>query len=143
MGDVTVLSTITPSLRLAPVESEAHPTAHHREVLLDDRVDVPTGDCAAGLSQEELASRAGLTAEAIGALERGERKRPHTVRSLADALGLAGDGETLGYAIVQRGYAATFRGAFPLPASTRSPNGSRVWGYGPAENRVQDLPDES
>ncbi len=47
----------------------------------------------AGLSQEELASRAGLTAKGIGALERGERKRPypHTVRSLADALGLAGD----------------------------------------------------
>jgi transcriptional regulator with XRE-family HTH domain len=47
----------------------------------------------AGLSQEELASRAGLTAKSIGALERGERKRPypHTVRSLADALELAGD----------------------------------------------------
>ncbi len=46
---------------------------------------------AAGLSQEELASRAGLTAKAISLLERGERKRPypHTVRSLADALGLS------------------------------------------------------
>jgi predicted ATPase/DNA-binding XRE family transcriptional regulator len=44
----------------------------------------------AGLTQEELASRAGLTAKAISALERGERKRPypHTVRSLADALEL-------------------------------------------------------
>ena len=42
------------------------------------------------LTQEELAERAGLTAKAIGALERGERRRPypHTVRSLADALGL-------------------------------------------------------
>lgn len=47
---------------------------------------------AAGLSQEELASRAGLTAKGIGAIERGERKRPypHTVRALADALGLSG-----------------------------------------------------
>lgn len=42
------------------------------------------------LTQEELADRSGLTAKAIGALERGERRRPypHTVRSLADALGL-------------------------------------------------------
>ncbi|UOY01841.1 ATP-binding protein [Blastococcus sp. PRF04-17] len=42
------------------------------------------------LSQEELASRAGLTAKAVGALERGERRRPypHTVRVLGDALGL-------------------------------------------------------
>jgi transcriptional regulator with XRE-family HTH domain len=45
---------------------------------------------AAGLSQEELAERAGLTAHAIGALERGERRRPypHTVQLLASALGL-------------------------------------------------------
>lgn len=42
------------------------------------------------MTREELASKAGLTAKAISALERGERKRPHphTVRSLADALGL-------------------------------------------------------
>jgi len=45
---------------------------------------------AASLTQEELAARAGLTAKAIGALERGERRRPypHTVRALADALAL-------------------------------------------------------
>ncbi len=44
----------------------------------------------AGLTQEELAAKAGLTAKAVNALERDERKRPypHTVRSLADALGL-------------------------------------------------------
>ncbi|CAA9434270.1 MAG: hypothetical protein AVDCRST_MAG03-3511 [uncultured Rubrobacteraceae bacterium] len=47
----------------------------------------------AGLTQGELASRAGLTAKAVSALERGERRRPypHTVRSLADALYLADD----------------------------------------------------
>ena len=45
---------------------------------------------AAGYSQEQLAERAGLSANAIGALERGERKRPYpdTLRRLADALGV-------------------------------------------------------
>jgi transcriptional regulator with XRE-family HTH domain len=45
---------------------------------------------AAGLSQEELAERAGLAGKAIGALERGERRRPHprTVQLLAKALEL-------------------------------------------------------
>ena len=45
---------------------------------------------AAGLTQEELAAKAGLTAKAVSALERGERRRPypHTVRSLADAMDL-------------------------------------------------------
>ena len=44
----------------------------------------------AGLTQEELAERAGLTPHAISALERGVRTRPypHTVRSLAEALDL-------------------------------------------------------
>jgi predicted ATPase/DNA-binding XRE family transcriptional regulator len=48
---------------------------------------------AAGLTQEELATRSGLSAVAVSALERGERRRPypHTVRSLADALGLSED----------------------------------------------------
>lgn len=48
---------------------------------------------AAGLTQEELASKAGLTAKAVSVLERGARKRPypHTVRSLADSLGLNDD----------------------------------------------------
>ena len=43
---------------------------------------------AAGLTQEELALRAGLSPNAVGALERGARRRPypHTVRSLSDAL---------------------------------------------------------
>src|SRR3712207_1944306 len=48
---------------------------------------------AAGFTQEKLAGRAGLTRNAISALERGERRRPypHTVRVLADALDLSDD----------------------------------------------------
>jgi predicted ATPase/DNA-binding XRE family transcriptional regulator len=45
---------------------------------------------AAGLSQEELAERAGLSRRGISDLERGVRRAPHpvTVRRLAEALGL-------------------------------------------------------
>ena len=48
---------------------------------------------AAGFTQEELASRAGLSSAAVSALERGQRKHPypHTVRALADALNLSED----------------------------------------------------
>ncbi|MBW3632806.1 MAG: helix-turn-helix domain-containing protein [Chloroflexi bacterium] len=47
---------------------------------------------AAGLIQEELAERAGLSARGISDLERGARSHPHreTVQLLADALGLSG-----------------------------------------------------
>ena len=46
---------------------------------------------AAGLTQETLAARSGLTAKGIAALERGRRQRPypHTVQALAAALGLS------------------------------------------------------
>jgi predicted ATPase/transcriptional regulator with XRE-family HTH domain len=48
---------------------------------------------AAGLSQEELAERAGLSRRGISDLERGVRRSPYpaTVRRLAHALGLAAD----------------------------------------------------
>ncbi len=61
---------------------------------------------AAGLTQEELAERAGLTAKAISALERGARNHPypHTVRSLAAALELSEDERAaLSAAVPKRG----------------------------------------
>src|SRR5580658_1955057 len=52
-------------------------------------------DCreSAGLSQRELAARAGLSVRAVGNLERGSTTRPHpeSVHRLADALGLRGE----------------------------------------------------
>ena len=48
---------------------------------------------AAGFTQEELATIAGLSVHAISSLERGQRRRPQldTVRALAVALDLAGE----------------------------------------------------
>ncbi len=48
---------------------------------------------AAGLTQETLASRAGLSSDAVSRLERGQRKYPypHTVMALSDALNLSED----------------------------------------------------
>ena len=48
---------------------------------------------AAGMSQEALAARSGLSTDAIAALERGRRTRPRafTLGVLADALGLGAD----------------------------------------------------
>jgi predicted ATPase/DNA-binding XRE family transcriptional regulator len=49
---------------------------------------------AAGLSQEALAERAGLSSDAVAALERGRRRAPRrgTVALLADALGVGASG---------------------------------------------------
>ena len=68
------------------------------------------------LTQEELAERSGLTAKAIGALERGERRRPypHTVRSLADGLALDDDERASLVAAVPS------RDAVPRPRSAAS-----------------------
>ncbi len=78
----------------------------------------------AGLTQEELASKAGLTAKAVSALERGERKRPypHTVRSLADALDLT-DAEraSLAAAVPGRGENVRATDAGALPADLPAP----------------------
>ena len=64
---------------------EAHESPAFGEVLRHYRV-------AAGLTQAELAERAGLSERGVSDLERGLKHRPHkdTVRLLATALGLAG-----------------------------------------------------
>ena len=82
---------------------------------------------AAGFTQEELAARSGLTAKAISVLERGERKRPypHTVRALADALGLSNDERAALFAAVPKrgrstgrvGRAATGESSVPWPTT--------------------------
>src|SRR3712207_2228072 len=48
---------------------------------------------AGSLTHEELASRAGLSSDAVSKLERGQRRRPHphTVSALAEALDLPED----------------------------------------------------
>ncbi|HET9660942.1 MAG TPA: helix-turn-helix domain-containing protein, partial [Thermomicrobiales bacterium] len=53
----------------------------------------------AGLSQEELAEHAGVSARAVSDMERGLRKRPRpeTLRLLADALGLSNDERAMFY----------------------------------------------
>ena len=59
---------------------------------------------AAGLSQEALAERAGLSVDAIGMLERGERRRPHryTMQRLADALALSTEERAVVTAAIRR-----------------------------------------
>jgi predicted ATPase/DNA-binding XRE family transcriptional regulator len=63
---------------------------------------------AAGLTQEELAERAALSARGIADLERGVRTAPYprTVRQLADVLGLAADEHALLFAARGRAYDA-------------------------------------
>ncbi|HYH12289.1 MAG TPA: helix-turn-helix transcriptional regulator, partial [Thermomicrobiales bacterium] len=51
---------------------------------------------ASGLTQDELARRAGITAREIATLERGRRQRPYprTLQALADALELPAEDRT-------------------------------------------------
>jgi transcriptional regulator with XRE-family HTH domain/tetratricopeptide (TPR) repeat protein len=83
---------------------------------------------SAGLSQEELAERAGLTAGAIGALERGERRRPypHSLQVLADALELTGAERTTFFMSVPRREARRNGGTV-----ARAPTSSPRWSSPP------------
>ena len=73
---------------------------------------------ASGLTQEDLAARAGLSAKGISDLERGARRRPHpqTVRALADALELSEDKRAILLAAVPRRDATA--PTIPVPGST-------------------------
>lgn len=78
----------------------------------------------AGLTQEELAARAELSARAIAALERGERRRPypHTVRSLADALELGDDERASLFAAMPGRGATQVSTAAPLESNLPTPS---------------------
>jgi predicted ATPase/DNA-binding XRE family transcriptional regulator len=80
---------------------------------------------ASGLTQEELAEKAYLSAKNISDLERGKRRRPypHTVRSLADALGLSEEERAdLIAAVPKRGNAAaTTTETLPEPTLPLAP----------------------
>jgi predicted ATPase/transcriptional regulator with XRE-family HTH domain len=84
---------------------------------------------AAGLSQEELAERAGLSTRGISDLERGLRAapRPETVRLLADGLGLAASDRAALIAAARPELSAPAAGsqdvppAVPLAAPTAPP----------------------
>src|SRR5262249_34894412 len=73
---------------------------------------------AAGLSQEELAERAGLSRSGISELERGLKRAPHhdTVRRLADALALT-DSERAALMAAARGRASAGGGRESSPAT--------------------------
>ena len=77
---------------------------------------------AAGLTQEALAERSGLSRRGISDLERGARTRPQreTVKRLAAALGLAGPNRALFVAAGRRGAPAARPRSAPSAAETSS-----------------------
>src|SRR6185437_14867874 len=86
---------------------------------------------AAGLTQEELAERAGLSSRGVSLLEQGNRQ-PYrdTVRRLADALVLTEE-ERSPFAVAGRGTPRVGRGAraTTLLSSAEQPDGHDSWVY--------------
>ncbi|HEU5434321.1 MAG TPA: helix-turn-helix transcriptional regulator, partial [Thermomicrobiales bacterium] len=78
---------------------------------------------AAGLAQEELAERAGVSARAVSDLERGQRRaaRRETAQLLADALGLASEDRSAFLAAAHRPAPAPDRAAGAGAGSSRFP----------------------
>ena len=93
---------------------------------------------AAGLTQEELAERAGISPRAISALERGDRRAPRrdTVERLAEALVLS-SGERGRFAAAARG-GLGFAPALTTPART-TPLVGRADEYGLLERHLEGL----
>ena len=92
---------------------------------------------ATGLSQEELAERAGLSTDAVSALERGTRTHPYpaTVRALSDALSLTPDQRaSLIAAVLQRR-----RGAARVVPPELSQGGGLPVPADPLVGREEDL----
>ncbi len=86
---------------------------------------------AAGLTQEELAGRAGLTVNGVSALERGTRSRPypHTVRSLSEALGLSpAEQEALAASVRARPAEPPPPGPDPGPPAALPPSATELVG---------------
>ncbi|MFN8515289.1 MAG: helix-turn-helix transcriptional regulator [Chloroflexia bacterium] len=76
----------------------------------------------AGLSLEGLGERAGLSPNAIGALERGrQRPYPHTIKTLADTLRLSERDRAILAAAAPRRVAAAVESPAPLPAPPPPP----------------------
>jgi predicted ATPase/transcriptional regulator with XRE-family HTH domain len=82
---------------------------------------------AAGLTQEELAERAQVSVRAIGALEQGVRRTPHTdtLHLLADALNLGDDDQALLIEAVRASRRGAM-GASPMARARAHPKGFPV-----------------
>src|SRR5262249_52893767 len=72
---------------------------------------------AAGLTQEQLAERAGISADAVAALERGRRRAPQrgTLARLADALGIEANERAVLERAAARGQAHAAVPRLPVP----------------------------
>ncbi len=85
----------------------------------------------AGLSQEQLAERSGLTAQGISALERGLRRAPYpdTVRRLATALGMSDADRAAFHAAVARGRRSVPSAAPPRDTAPARPDAPPALAY--------------
>src|SRR3954466_12344774 len=88
---------------------------------------------AAGFTQEELATIAGLSVHAVSALERGQRRQPHveTVRALSAALDLTG--------VTRDALVASARAPMPGGAGARSSDVSLPLPLTPVLGREADI----